>query len=120
MGKLVDLLNAGCIVALLLVGVAHRSNPARAVFLVAAGFAVGLMVFSTTRSMLAAGTVILFVGAAWAVLDSLLPTALQLNVANEHRGASVGIWNLSRGFAPLGHLEIGALAAAIGGAASRL
>ena len=119
MGNLIGLLNAGGIVALLLLGAAHRINPAKAAFLVAAGFAVGLMVFSTTRSMLAAGTVILFVGAAWAVLDSLLPTALQLSVANEHRGASVGIWNLSRGFVPIGHLEIGALAAAIGVAATQ-
>lgn len=119
MGNLIGLLNAGGIVALLLLGAAHRINPTRAVFLVAVGFAVGLMVFSTTRSMLAAGMVILFVGAAWAVLDSLLPTALQLNVANEHRGASVGLWNLSRGFVPIGHLEIGALAAAIGVAATQ-
>ena len=111
---------AGGIVALLLLGVAHRINPNKAVFLVAAGFAIGLIVFSTARSMLAAGTVILFVGAAWAVLDSLLPTALQLNVANEHRGASVGIWNLSRGFAPIGHLEIGALAAVIGVATAQV
>ena len=114
MGNLIGLLNAGGIVALLLLGMAHRINPNKAVFLVAAGFAIGLMVFSTTRTMLAAGTVILFVGAAWAVLDSLLPTALQLSVANEHRGAAVGIWNLSRGFVPIGHLEIGALAAIIG------
>ena len=85
----------------------------------AAGFAIALIALSTTRSMLSAGTIILFVGAAWAVLDSLLPTALQFNVANEHRGASVGIWNLSRGFAPIGQIEIGWLAAGIGAAAAQ-
>ena len=114
LGNLVGLLNAGGIAGLLLLGIAHRVKPDKAVFLVAAGFAIGLVAFSSTRSMLAAGTVILFVGAAWAVLDSLLPTALQLSVPNEQRGAAVGIWNLSRGFGPIGHLEIGALAAVIG------
>ncbi len=114
LGNLVGLLNAGGIAGLLLLGIAHRIKPDKAVFLVAAGFAIGLVAFSSTRSMLAAGTVILFVGAAWAVLDSLLPTALQLGVPNEQRGAAVGIWNLSRGFGPIGHLEIGALAAIIG------
>ena len=114
LGNLVGLLNAGGIAGLLLLGIAHRIKPDKAVFLVAAGFAIALMAFSSTRSMLAAGTVILFVGAAWAALDSLLPTALQLSVPNEQRGAAVGIWNLSRGFGPIGHLEIGALAAVIG------
>ena len=119
LGILVGLLNAGGIAGLLLLGIAHHIKPDKAVFLVAAGFAIGLMAFSTSRSTLAAGTVILFVGAAWAVLDSLLPTALQLRVANEHRGAAVGIWNLSRGFGPIGHLEIGVLAAIIGTAATQ-
>lgn len=114
LGILVGLLNAGGIAGLLLLGMAHRVKPVKAVFLVAAGFAVGLIAFSTTSSMLTAGTIVLFVGAAWAVLDSLLPTALQLSVANDRRGAAVGIWNLSRGFGPIGHLEIGVLAAVIG------
>lgn len=114
LGVLIGLLNAGGIAGLLLLGIAHRIKPDKALFLVAAGFAIGLMAFSSTRSMLAAGTVILFVGAAWAVLDSLLPTALQLRVANERRGAAVGVWNLCRGFGPIGNLEIGGLAALIG------
>ena len=102
------------VAGLLLLGIAHRIKPDKALFLVAAGFAIGLMAFSSTRSMLAAGTVILFVGAARAILDSLLPTALQLRVANERRDAAVGVWNLCRGFGPIGNLEIGGLAALIG------
>jgi sugar phosphate permease len=38
---------------------------------------------------------------------------LQYSVRDEERGASVGVWNLSRGLGPLGHLEVGALAGAI-------
>lgn len=54
-----------------------------------------------------------FIGMMWASVDSLLPTLLQYSVRDEERGASVGVWNLSRGLGPLGHLEVGALAGAI-------
>jgi len=59
------------------------------------------------------------VGIAWGSVDALLPTVLQQNVDNSERGAVVGVWNLSRGFGPLGQLEIGVLAATIGVAASQ-
>ena len=56
---------------------------------------------------------------AWGSVDALLPTVLQQNVGDMDRGAAVGIWNLSRGFGPLGQLEIGALATIIGVAATQ-
>jgi sugar phosphate permease len=58
--------------------------------------------------------VLFIIGMMWASVDSLLPTLLQYSVPDEERGASVGVWNLSRGLGPLGHLEVGALAGAIG------
>ena len=59
------------------------------------------------------------VGVAWGSVDALLPTVLQQNVGNMDRGAAVGVWNLSRGFGPLGQLEIGVLATIIGVAATQ-
>jgi len=50
----------------------------------------------------------------WASVDSLLPTLVQFCVGDDKRGAAVGVWNLSRGMGPLGHLEVGVLAGALG------
>ena len=50
----------------------------------------------------------------WASVDSLLPTLLQYSVKDGERGASVGVWNINRGLGPLDHLEVGAIAEAIG------
>ena len=37
-------------------------------------------------------------------------TMLQLNVFDEQRGRAMGIWMMSIGFGPLGHLAVGAIA----------
>jgi len=77
------------------------------------------MAFSFSTSYLLSLALMGMVGLAWGSVDALLPTVLQQNVGDMDRGAAVGIWNLSRGFGPLGQLEIGALATIIGVAATQ-
>jgi len=54
------------------------------------------------------------VGAMAAGFDALQHTMLQLNVTDEQRGRAMGIWQLSIGFGPVGHLTIGAIATLLG------
>jgi len=54
------------------------------------------------------------VGAMAAGFDAMQHIMLQLNVAEEQRGRAMGIWQLSIGFGPVGHLMIGAIAGLLG------
>lgn len=120
LGNLVAARNAGGVVGLLLLGsVARRVRPERLLPLICVGFGLALTVFSFSTSYLVSLALMGMVGVAWGSVDALLPTVLQQNVDDSERGAAVGVWNLSRGFGPLGQLEIGALAATIGVAATQ-
>jgi hypothetical protein len=44
----------------------------------------------------------------------LQQTLLQLAVTEDQRGRAVGVWVLGIGSAPIGHLEMGTLVAALG------
>ena len=46
--------------------------------------------------------------------DTLYKTMMQELVSDEERGRAMGSWVLSIGFAPVGHVGIGALAGAVG------
>ena len=48
------------------------------------------------------------------VSDILTQSMMQLSVANELRGRAMGVWVLAVGMAPVGHLQMGALAVAVG------
>lgn len=82
-----------------------------AIFLVYGLAVAGL---STTRSLAVAAAVLLVVGCCAAAFDVLQQTLIQMAVPDEQRGRAVGIWVLSIGSAPLGHLEMGLLIAALG------
>jgi hypothetical protein len=49
-----------------------------------------------------------------AVFDAMQITLLQLNVGHEQRGRSMGIWQLSIGFGPIGSMGVGVLASLLG------
>ena len=120
LGNLVAARNAGGVVGLLLLGsVARWVRPARLLPLICVGFGLALTAFSFSTSYLLSLALMGMVGIAWGSVDALLPTVLQQNVDDSERGAAVGVWNLSRGFGPLGQLEIGALATTIGVAATQ-
>ena len=58
--------------------------------------------------------VVVLIAALAAASDILTQSMMQLSVPNALRGRAMGMWVLAIGFAPVGHLEIGALAASLG------
>ena len=56
----------------------------------------------------------MFVNACAMAVDTLYKTLMQNLVSDEERGRAMGSWVLSIGFAPVGHVGIGALAGAVG------
>ena len=84
-------------------------------------FLVVIYVFGASVLLLSADSALTFtlaaivaVSAMAAASDVLTQSMMQLCVANHLRGRAMGLWVLAVGFAPIGHLEIGALTAAIG------
>jgi len=57
---------------------------------------------------------VMFINTMAAATDLLHMVLLQHSVANEQRGRAMGAWVVGSGTAPVGHLEIGYLAAAAG------
>ena len=83
-------------------------------FATAIGFGAGLMAFSLTGNIFSFLGVLLFVNACAMAVDTLYKTLMQEIVSDEERGRAMGSWVLSIGFAPVGHVGIGALAGAVG------
>ncbi len=77
-------------------------------------YGLSIIVLSTTRNLVAAVAVTLVIGCCAAAFDVLQQTLIQMAVPPEQRGRAVGLWVLSIGSAPIGHLEMGALATALG------
>lgn len=88
-----------------------------AVFVV---YGLSILAFALTRSVALAAAVLLVIGCCAAAFDVLQQTLIQVAVPDEQRGRAVGIWVLSIGSAPLGHLEMGLLIAALGAPAALL
>jgi MFS family permease len=77
-------------------------------------YGLSLAGLALTRSLAVATVVLLIVGCCAAAFDVLQQTLIQMAVPDAQRGRAVGIWVLSIGSAPLGHLEMGLLIAALG------
>ena len=83
-------------------------------FVTATGFGVGLTVFFVAGEFYAFIAVLLFVNACAMAVDTLYKTLMQDLVSDEERGRAMGSWVLSIGFAPVGHVGVGALAGVVG------
>ena len=83
-------------------------------FATAIGFGVGLMAFSLSVNVYTFLVVLLFVNAFAMAVDTLYKAMMQDYVPDEERGRAMGTWVLSVGFAPVGHVGVGALAAVVG------
>ncbi len=83
-------------------------------FATALGFGGGLMAFSATGNIYSFLGVLLFANACAMAVDTLYKTLMQELVSDEERGRAMGSWVLSIGFAPIGHVGVGALAGAVG------
>jgi MFS family permease len=73
-----------------------------------------ILTLAATRELALATAVLLVMGFCAGAFDLLQQTLIQLAVPGEQRGRAVGLWVLSLGSAPVGHLEMGLLIAALG------
>ena len=106
---------AGGLVGLwLLAGLGNLRRKGLMMFATALGFGLGLMAFSLSGNIYSFLGVLLFVNACAMAVDTLYKTMMQELVSDEERGRAMGSWVLSIGFAPVGHVGIGALAGAVG------
>jgi MFS family permease len=82
-----------------------------AVFL---AYGLAIAALAASRSLALAVAVLVITGCCAGAFDVLQQTLLQLAVPAGQRGRAVGLWVLSIGSAPLGHLQMGLLIAALG------
>ena len=76
-------------------------------------FGIGLVLFSQSPWYIVSLILIGIIGAVSSGMDAMGHTILQLNVSDERRGRAMGIWMMSIGFGSIGHLAVGAIAAAL-------
>jgi MFS family permease len=101
----------------LLPGGGRRQPLLAAIFVL---YGLSILVFAATRDLTVAAGVLLITGFCAAAFDVLQQTLIQMAVPDEQRGRAVGVWVLSIGSAPVGHLEMGILAGALGAPAALL
>jgi hypothetical protein len=82
------------------------------------GLGLGLVCFAFSSSFALSFVLLLGVGAAAAALDTLGQSLIQRSVEDNERGSAMGVWYFAIGFGPVGHLGLGAAAAAIGAPAA--
>lgn len=115
LGGLFAVRSAGAVVGLLwLAATKGRVGGRRSLPVLAALFGLALLAFAMAPSAGVAFLAVAAVGAAGAALDALNQTLLLANVPENMRGAAMGVWVWAIGTAPLGHLEVGALAVLVG------
>ena len=98
----------------LLAGLGAVRKKGLMMFASATGFGVGLMAFSLSDGFYSFIGVLLLVNACAMAVDTLYKTMMQDLVSDEERGRAMGSWVLSIGFAPVGHVGVGALAGVVG------
>jgi MFS family permease len=93
-----------------------RGGPRRGGLLLAvlALFGVGQVLLASAPTFAFAAVCVVFINIMAAATDVLHQTLLQFSVANEQRGRAMGSWIIGTGIAPVGHLEVGALASLTG------
>ena len=81
-------------------------------FIALALFGVGQMLLSQVAQLWTAMVCVMWINIMASAADILHQTLLQQHVANAQRGRAMGSWIIGTGAAPLGHLQIGYVAAA--------
>jgi MFS family permease len=95
-----------------------RREPLLAV--VCFGYGLALLALARAPGLTVALLAMLAIGACASAFDTLQQTLIQFAVPDDQRGRAVGIWVFSIGTAPVGHLEVGVLAATLGAPAALL
>ena len=120
LGVLTAARSAGGMLSLLLLARLGTGERSGHVFLAnGAAFGLTLAGFAAAPSYELALVLLMLSGAAAFAFDTLGQTLLQRSAADQERGAAMGIWAFSIGFAPLGHLALGAGASLIGAPAAQ-
>lgn len=78
------------------------------------GYGLVLLALAAAPSLALAAAMMVVMGICAGSFDVLQQTLIQLAVPAEQRGRAVGVWVLGLGSAPVGHLEMGFLAASLG------
>ena len=115
LGALSSVRSVGGIVGLIVLarlGMGERGG--RLLILATLGSGLALFGFSLSSSFAASLLLMAGVGLCWGVLDTLGQSLIQQSVADNERGAAMGIWFFAIGFGPFGHLALGAAASVIG------
>ena len=119
LGALAAARNVGAVAGLLLLARLGLGGRGGRLFLSAAfGLGFGLVCFAFSSSFALSFVLLLGVGAAAAALDTLGQSLIQRSVDDNERGSAMGVWYFAIGFGPVGHLGLGAAAAAIGAPAA--
>ena len=106
---------AGGIVGILLFSTKADTLPRGPAFLsVLVFFGLSLILLGASQNLMIAIITLLGVSALAALSDVLSQSLVQLSVPNAMRGRAMGSWMLAIGMGPVGHLEMGALATAMG------
>jgi MFS family permease len=87
-----------------------RHGRGRMLLVVLALFGAGQVLLAAAPTFWFAAACVIFINIMAAATDVLHQTLLQVSVANEQRGRAMGSWIIGTGIAPVGHLEVGALA----------
>ena len=115
LGMLSAATSIGGTLAVVLLSMLPRQAPREQIMsLVFVVYGVSMLTLAGTSSLVAAAAVLVVTGACAASFDLLQQTLLQLAVSEDQRGRAVGVWVLGIGSAPVGHLEMGTLVAALG------
>jgi MFS family permease len=100
----------GLLGVLLLASLGNYRYKGRLILAVFLLFGVFLLLLSQSSLYVLSLLLVGGVGVMAASFDALQHTMLQLNVYDAQRGRAMGIWQLSIGFGPVGHLTVGTMA----------
>jgi MFS family permease len=103
----------GLIGALSLASLGDYKHKGRLILGIFFAFGFGLVLFSQSPWYGISLIIAAILGASASGMDAMGHTILQLNVNDEQRGRAMGVWMMSIGFGPVGHLTVGAVAAAL-------
>lgn len=107
--------SVGGVVSLLLLSrIGTRERSGRVMLGAAGVLGLALLAFAASPVLEVALVWLALVGAACAVMDTMSQMLLQQAAGERERGAAMGLWVVSIGFAPLGHLALGALGDTVG------
>jgi MFS family permease len=98
---------------LLLARIGTRNRGGRMFLLATLTSGLALAGFAVSTWFAASLLLLVVVGVAWAVCDTLGQSLIQRSVEDHERGAAMGVWFFGIGFGPFGHLALGAAATVI-------